>query len=246
MSWSWYFGTVAIVPFVIALAAYWAAAGAVLGWLRGRGIANPFLTAAVWVLAEATVARVPLGGFSWGEVGYAFHNIGVGRALASDGGVALVTFFAVALNAFLADAVIARAGTAATVVPAELGAARRRPRDRGRPPDRRDRAAQRAAPDGTLRVAILQGNDKNRDLTAGRGGRALPARTATSRSRRRCSDPRRPDRVPRVEHGRRPAHRPVPAPPPRRDRPATRTRGCSPTRSPTRPHTGTSRRAPRR
>ena len=58
MSWSWYFGTVAIVPLVVVLAAYWAAAGAVLGWLRDRGIANPFLIAAVWVLAEATVARV--------------------------------------------------------------------------------------------------------------------------------------------------------------------------------------------
>src|SRR4029077_14748259 len=107
MSWSWYFGAIAIVPLVAALGAYWAGAGAALGWLRGRGIANPFLTAAVWVLAEATVARVPLGGFSWGEVGFAFHDVGVGRALASDGGVELVTFFAVALNAFLADALVA-------------------------------------------------------------------------------------------------------------------------------------------
>jgi len=76
MSWSWYFGTIAIVPLVIALGAYWAAAGAVLGWLRNQGVANPFLVAAVWVLAEATVARVPLGGFSWGEVGYAFREHG--------------------------------------------------------------------------------------------------------------------------------------------------------------------------
>jgi len=165
MSWSWYFGTVAIVPLVIALGAYWAAAGAVLGWLRGRGIANPFLIAAVWVLAEATVARVPLGGFSWGEVGFAFHSIGVGRALASDGGVELVTFFAVALNAFLADAVIAAwkrgavsppswawlgAGLATVLVlPIVASGLRSAPR-----------------PDGTIRVAILQGNDKNRDLTA--------------------------------------------------------------------------------
>jgi len=165
MSWSWYFGTVAIVPLVIALGAYWAAAGAVLGWLRGRGIANPFLIAAVWVLAEATVARVPLGGFSWGEVGFAFHDIGVGRALASDGGVELVTFFAVALNAFLADAVITAwkrgavsppswawlgAGLATVLVlPIVASGLRSAPR-----------------PDGTIRVAILQGNDKNRDLTA--------------------------------------------------------------------------------
>jgi apolipoprotein N-acyltransferase len=164
MSWSWYFGTIAIVPLVVALGTYWAGAGAVLGWLRNRGIANPFLIAAVWVLAEATVARVPLGGFSWGEVGFAFHDIGIGRALASDGGVELVTFFAVALNAFLADAIIAathrgttsRAGwtrlsaglTAVLILPLVANGLRSAPH-----------------PTGTLRVAILQGNDKNRDLT---------------------------------------------------------------------------------
>jgi apolipoprotein N-acyltransferase len=168
MSWSWYFGTIAIVPLVVVLAAYWAAAGAILGWLRARGVTNPFLTAAVWVLAEATVARVPFGGFSWGEVGYAFHNIGLGRALASDGGVELVSFFAVALNGFLADAVVnawrrrgaspggsgarwLRAGaglTVVAVVPIVAVVARSAP-----------------TPAGSLRVAILQGNDKNRDLT---------------------------------------------------------------------------------
>lgn len=164
MSWSWYFGTIAIVPLVIVLASYWALAGFAFGWLAGRGATNPFLVAALWVLAEATVARVPLGGFSWGEVGYAFHDIEVGRALASDGGVALVTFFAVALNAVLADALVAirgrrnftrawwlRLGAVAAVVvvvPWIAMVARSEPR---------------AA--GTLRVALLQGNDINRDLS---------------------------------------------------------------------------------
>jgi apolipoprotein N-acyltransferase len=164
MSWTWYFGAIAIVPLVMILAAYWAAAGAIIGWLRNRGVASPFLIAAVWVLAEATVARVPFGGFSWGEVGYAFHNIEVGRALASDGGVELVTFFAVALNGFLADAVVnawnrrsvvrtawlrAAAGAVLVVVVAvAANAARTAPH-----------------PVGPLRVAVVQGNDKNRDLT---------------------------------------------------------------------------------
>jgi apolipoprotein N-acyltransferase len=164
MSWSWYFGTVAIVPLVAVLGAYWAGAGAVLGWLRGRGISNPFLTAAVWVLAEATVARVPFGGFSWGEVGYAFHNIEAGRALASDGGVALVTFFAVALNGLIADAIVNARGAPTVsraswmrlgaglavvlLVPALAVVVRTEPH-----------------PDGTMRVAVIQGNDKNRDLT---------------------------------------------------------------------------------
>jgi apolipoprotein N-acyltransferase len=165
MSWSWYFGTVAIIPLTGALAAYWAGAGAVIGWLDRRNAASPFVVAAVWVLAEAVVARVPLGGFSWGEVGYAFHDVGAGRALASAGGIALVGFFAVAGNGFVAEAIVAvrgRAGGrrrdwvllaagAATVVlvPVVAIALRYEPR-----------------PTGPLRIAILQGNDKNRDLTA--------------------------------------------------------------------------------
>ena len=107
---------------------------------------------------------MPFGGFSWGEVGYAFHNIEAGRALASDGGVALVTFFAVALNGLLADAAVEirnrvhvsrrswlrlGAGLAVVViVPALAVVVRTEPR-----------------PAGPLRVAVLQGNDKNRDLT---------------------------------------------------------------------------------
>jgi apolipoprotein N-acyltransferase len=165
MSWSWYFGTVAIIPLVCALAAYWAAAGAVIGWLDRRSAASPFVIAAVWVLAEAVVARVPLGGFSWGEVGYAFHDLGVGRALASAGGIALVGFFAVAFNGFVAEAILAvrhrrEVGrhhrillavgcTIVVVAPLVATAARYTPR-----------------PAGPIRVAILQGNDKNRDLTA--------------------------------------------------------------------------------
>ena len=164
MSWSWYFGTIAIVPLVAALGTYWAAAGAGLGWLRSRGVANPFLTAAVWVLAEATVARFPLGGFSWGEVGYAFHNIEVGRALASDGGVELVTFFAIALNGFLADALVQVWNhrrvrrTAWVQVAAGLAVV-------ALLPIAADVTRFVPTPAGPLRVAILQGNDKNRDLT---------------------------------------------------------------------------------
>ncbi len=163
-SWTWYFGAVAIVPLVVVLASYWAAAGALVGWLRGRGVTNPLVTAAIWVLAEALLGRWPFGGFSWGEIGYAFHDVAAGRALASDGGVELVTFVAVAINGFLADGLVAAwrasvvgraywtrlgAGLAALLVVA--GAAE----------------AARTAPHATgkLRIAVLQGNDKNRDLT---------------------------------------------------------------------------------
>jgi apolipoprotein N-acyltransferase len=169
-SWIRYFGAVAIVPFAAGMGAYWAAAGATTAWLRSRGLASPWLTAAVWVSAEAFLARWPFGGFSWGEVGYAFHDIAPARAVASVGGVAFVSFLAVALNALLADfigerrtprhyawteigiAVIALVVVTATVT-------------RAQPPVV-----------GPLRVALVQGNDKNRELTdAEVAARYLPA-----------------------------------------------------------------------
>jgi apolipoprotein N-acyltransferase len=169
-SWIRYFGAVAVIPFAIGMGAYWAAAGATTAWLRARGLASAWLTAAVWVSAEALLARWPFGGFSWGEVGYAFHDLAPARAVASVGGVALVSFLAVALNAFLADllsvhrtarqyawsevgiAVIALVVVAATVT-------------RAQPPVV-----------GSLRVALVQGNDKNRELTdAELNARYLPS-----------------------------------------------------------------------
>ena len=181
------------------------------GWLRNRGVANPFLIAAVWVLAEATVARVPLGGFSWGEVGYAFHNIGVGRALASDGGVELVTFFAVALNAFLADAVVAarsrhavpraawlRLGAGLTVVVVAAASSPRAVRSAPHPDGHaagRDPAGQRQEPRSHRRPRSDARYLPEQPLRAGGPG---------ARSRR-------PGDLPGVEHGRRSPHRPVPA-----------------------------------
>ncbi len=158
-SWIWYFGAIAIVPFVLACAGYWAAAGALIGWLRGRGLTNPFLTAAVWIIADACVARFPFHGFSWGELGYAFHDVVPARAVAGIGGLTLVTFLAVALNAFLAD-LVAADGRARRYTYAHVGIAlivatvvvatvtRSEPHVRN-----------------YLHVALLQGNDKNRELT---------------------------------------------------------------------------------
>jgi apolipoprotein N-acyltransferase len=167
LAWVWYFGVVATVGLVGALAGYWALTGAFVAWLAGRRLRSPWLTAAVWVCAEGLAARGPLEGFSWDEVGYAFHDVVPARALASAGGVALVSFLAVALNAFVADVVVAlrdrpslaapraalaRAVAGVVVVGLVTGSAvavRAQPRESGR-----------------LDVAVLQGNDLNRDLTA--------------------------------------------------------------------------------
>ena len=111
LSWTWYFGAVAIVPLVALQAGFWAAAGAIVGTLGRRGIRSPFLTAAVWVVFEAFRTRWPLGGLAWGQVGVALHDFGFGRALASWGGVPVATFVVVAVNGVLADVV--RSGRAA-------------------------------------------------------------------------------------------------------------------------------------
>ncbi len=174
VSWAWYFGAVAIGPFVAALAAYWAGAGAIVAALRRRGYASPWLTAAVWVTLEGLVARWPLGGFSWGELGYAMHDIAPLRALAGLGGLPLVSFAVVLTNAALVDVVVARRAPA--ILPAVL----------------RSGAVlvglsavvatwfvwwPATTVSGSLHVALLQGNDKDRDLTnAELDARYLPAR----------------------------------------------------------------------
>jgi apolipoprotein N-acyltransferase len=168
VSWAWYFGAVAIVPFVAVLAAYWAAIGATVAWLAHRPGAHPlsaWLFAAVWVVGEGLLARWPLGGFSWGEVGYAFHDVATMRALGALGGLPLISFVAVATNAHLAELLARRRSTAATspaVAPRSpvsalgalavgvIGWSVLLPA----PPAR-----------ATLRYALLQGNDINRDLT---------------------------------------------------------------------------------
>jgi apolipoprotein N-acyltransferase len=99
--WSVYFGAVAIIPFVALQAAYWAGTGAVVGALARRGVRSPWVVAAVWVVFEALRVRWPLGGFAWGQMGVALHDFPAARALASFGGVPLVSFIAVLVNGLL-------------------------------------------------------------------------------------------------------------------------------------------------
>lgn len=168
VEWSRYFGVVAVVPFVLFLSSWWVLAGAVVGWLGRRGLATAPVVAGVWVLVEAARGRVPFGGFPWGDVGYAFHDVGPARALAGWGGVPLVSWVAVAVNGLVLASAVATFG-------------RRKPET---PPPRwtvvRPLAglvvviggaatAAAALPDltatGRLRVAMVQGNDLNRDPT---------------------------------------------------------------------------------
>jgi apolipoprotein N-acyltransferase len=171
VSWTRYFGFIAYIPFVIVLSAWWAVAGAAVGWLERRGRGGTPVVAAVWVLAEAGRGHLPLGGFSWGEVGYAFHDVAVARSLAAWGGHLLVSFAAVIAGGLVVDGVVAArecrlrgAGRAAAGMVAVLAVAG---------------AAHLLLPElpatGRLRVALVQGNDRNRDLTPAEvGERYLP------------------------------------------------------------------------
>ena len=163
VSWAWYFGAVAIVPFAMVLAAYWAVATAIIAALARRGRSSTIVAPAVWILTDSIVARWPLGGFSWGELGYAAHNIAPLRSLAGLGGLSLVTFTIVFCNATIAELIARRSrirvGARANLAP--IGALL---------------AAviatttwfvawPRMHTNGAMKIAALQGNNINRDLT---------------------------------------------------------------------------------
>jgi len=101
--WIRYFGYVAIVPLVAVMAAAIAGVGALVAAYARRGLASPFLTAAVWVVLEALRGRFPFGGFPWADLGVALHAVPAARALASVGGTLLVSFAVVAVNGLLLD-----------------------------------------------------------------------------------------------------------------------------------------------
>ncbi len=148
------------MPLVAAMAAAIAVVGALVAAYARRGIASPFLTAAVWVLLEALRGRWPLGGFPWADLGVALHDVPAARALAGVGGTLLVTFVIVAVNGLVLDVVLAlrsHAGRAAAlagigiagvvVATAVSDVARFEPTTTGH-----------------LRVAMLQGDDEQLPL----------------------------------------------------------------------------------
>jgi len=180
--WAVYFGAIAIVPLLVAQSAYWAAAGAVVGGLGRLRVRSPFVVAAAWVLAEALRTRWPLGGFAWGQTGVALHDLPFARALAEWGGVPLVTFLVVLVNALILEAVVvwrsdpgrsrartfAVGGLALVVLVVSL----------------LDMFRYTPTATGQLRVAMLQGNDLNRRLTPAEVDREYLTRSHLELARR--------------------------------------------------------------
>jgi apolipoprotein N-acyltransferase len=156
VSWTITFGAIAYLPFVLVLSAWWGLAGAIVGWIDSRRVASPVVVGSVWVLVEVGRGRWPFGGFAWGEAGYALHDFPMARSLAAWGGVGLVSLAVLVVNGLVLDAVLSprrRSRAAATVIAIVVAAL----------------AAGALLPDqtptGRLRIAVVQGNDKNRDLT---------------------------------------------------------------------------------
>jgi apolipoprotein N-acyltransferase len=159
LEWARYFGAIAIVPLVLVSALYPAAAGALLGAFRRRGMRSPFLVAAVWVVLEALRGRWPLGGLPFGEVGLALHDAAWARALATWGGATLVTFVVVIVYAALVEirvAVVARRRLLRVVMPLAIVLVTSASVIALRPETHAT---------GRIRFALLQGNDQNRELT---------------------------------------------------------------------------------
>jgi apolipoprotein N-acyltransferase len=84
--------------------------GLLVGLLAERGVASPFVTASVWVVAEALRGRWPLGGFPWSDLGVTLHAVPAARAVAGVGGTLLVTFLIVASNGLVLDLALAARG----------------------------------------------------------------------------------------------------------------------------------------
>ena len=162
LEWIRYFGVVAIVPLVAVMALARRGRRRVVALLGRRGIASPSLTAAVGSSSRRSAGRGPLGGFPWADVGVALHDLAPARALAELGGVPLVSFVVGGVRrASLLDA--SSRGTPAApawrrrscglgvvgmlVVVAVADVTRYEP-----------------TPTGTLRFALLQGDDEELPL----------------------------------------------------------------------------------
>jgi apolipoprotein N-acyltransferase len=123
--WISYFGYAAWVVLVLTMTAFMVAAGAGFAHLSRSAAGRLAGAPLVWTALEIARDRVPVGGFSWGDLGYTQHAGGPVLHLARLGGVFAVTLVVVALNALIAEAARTRRapGTPPTAEPPGGGVA---------------------------------------------------------------------------------------------------------------------------
>jgi apolipoprotein N-acyltransferase len=104
--WISLFGYLGWSVLVVEQALFFAAFGWFAAWASrsgwGRVVAVPLMVTA----AEVLRTRWPLGGFAWGDLGYAQHDGGSLLALARIGGVHTVTLALAAINALIAQVIV--------------------------------------------------------------------------------------------------------------------------------------------
>jgi apolipoprotein N-acyltransferase len=97
------FGVIAWLPLVVSQAAYVALFGLLLPllWRQGRWLSNALAGAALWTAVDWARGVWPIGGFTWGGLGYTQHGNGLILPIASVTGVFGVTFAVVVVNAVI-------------------------------------------------------------------------------------------------------------------------------------------------
>ena len=105
LRWLQLFGAIAEWPLVVVEAGFVAAFGAlaVLIYRHARGVPAALLLAAGWTGIEWLRGIWPLGGFTWGGLGYTLHGIRTIMPIASVMGVWGLTFIVVLVNALLVE-----------------------------------------------------------------------------------------------------------------------------------------------
>jgi apolipoprotein N-acyltransferase len=105
LRWLVLFGWIAEWPLVVVQAAFVAAFGAAAAaiWRRVRGVPASFLIAAAWTATEWLRGVWPLGGFTWGGLGYTQHANPAVLPLASVTGVWGISFVVILTNLLLLE-----------------------------------------------------------------------------------------------------------------------------------------------
>jgi apolipoprotein N-acyltransferase len=110
-------GVIAVVPLVLAQAAYHALYG---WWLAGYndrpGLTWLVLATGGWGLMELLRYRIPVGGFEWGAAGYALSDQAWARALAPLSGTTGLTVLAVGVAALVVLEIVRHSSSAARLV----------------------------------------------------------------------------------------------------------------------------------
>lgn len=111
--WISYFGTVAFIVLLITESGILAAFGALAARASRRSVGARLAgMPLLWAGAEILRGRQPVGGFTWGSLGYSQHGGGPVRSIARVGGVIVVGVVVFAINALIAEMLTARPGIA--------------------------------------------------------------------------------------------------------------------------------------